>query len=67
MGETKLKYWDKLKELNLCCLDRRRERQCIAYVWKVLHKLDLVTQSKSIPMTEEVILSRVLNLVMHAI
>ncbi|KAL5255606.1 hypothetical protein ACHWQZ_G010992 [Mnemiopsis leidyi] len=29
-------YWDRLKELNLCSLQRRRERYMIIHVWKIL-------------------------------
>ena len=29
-------YWDRLKELRLCSLQRRRERYMIIHVWKIL-------------------------------
>jgi hypothetical protein len=31
-----LNYWDRLKELNLMSLQRRRERYIIIYMWKIL-------------------------------
>ena len=32
-------YWDRLKTLGLYSLQRRRERYCIIYVWKILEGL----------------------------
>ena len=32
-------YWQRLKLLNLFSLQRRRERYCILYVWKILENL----------------------------
>ena len=34
-----LNYWDRLKELKLYSLQRRRERYCIIHVWKILNGL----------------------------
>ena len=34
-----LNYWDRLKQLKLYSLQRRRERFCIIHVWKIYHKL----------------------------
>ncbi len=31
-----LDYWERLSELKLYSLQRRRERYCILYVWKIL-------------------------------
>ena len=38
-GVTELNYWDRLKKLKLYSLERRRERYCIIYVWKILHNM----------------------------
>ena len=38
-GMTELNYWDRLKKLKLYSLERRRERYCIIYVWKILHNM----------------------------
>ena len=35
----KMDYWDQLKFLNMYSLQRRRERYCIIYVWKILENL----------------------------
>ncbi len=32
-------YWDRLKTLGLYSLQRRRERYCVIYVWKILENL----------------------------
>ncbi|XP_076058789.1 uncharacterized protein LOC143035751 [Oratosquilla oratoria] len=37
-GLQELNYWERLKELQLFSLQRRRERYIIIYVWKVLEK-----------------------------
>ena len=34
-----LNYWEKLKELKLYSLERRRERYIIMYVWKAIHNI----------------------------
>ena len=34
--QHKLNYWERLKELKLYSLQRRRERYCIIYTWKIL-------------------------------
>ena len=34
-----LDYWDRLKELKLYSLERRRERYTIIYCWKVIHNI----------------------------
>ncbi|KAL5262155.1 hypothetical protein ACHWQZ_G007751 [Mnemiopsis leidyi] len=36
-GLKNMNYWDRLKELNLSSLQRRRERYMIIHVWKILH------------------------------
>ena len=36
-GLANLCYWDRLKQLNLMSLQRRRERFCIIYMWKILN------------------------------
>ena len=36
-GFENLSYWDRLKQLNLMSLQRRRERFCIIYMWKILN------------------------------
>ena len=36
-GLENLSYWDQLKKLNLMSLQRRRERFCIIYMWKILN------------------------------
>ena len=38
---AELNYCDRLKELKLYSLKRRRERYCIIYVWKILHNMAL--------------------------
>ena len=38
-GLENLNYWERLKELNLYSLERRRERYCIIYIWKILNNL----------------------------
>ena len=38
-GITELNYRDKLKELKLYSLQRKRERYCIIYVWKISHNM----------------------------
>ena len=38
-GMENLNYWGRLKELNLYSLERRRERFCIIYVWKIMNNL----------------------------
>ena len=38
-GMAELSYWDRLKELKLNSLERRRERYYIIYVWKILHNM----------------------------
>ena len=35
----RLNYWERLKELNLYSLQRRRERYIIIYIWKILNRL----------------------------
>ena len=37
--QHKLDYWDRLKELKLYSLERRRERYSIIYTWKVIHNI----------------------------
>ena len=37
-GLQHLNYWERLKELNLYSLQRRRERYIIIYVWKILEQ-----------------------------
>ena len=32
-----MNYWDRLKSLNILSLQRRRERYCILYMWKIAH------------------------------
>ena len=32
-------YWDRLKHYRLYSLERRRERYCIIYIWKILEGL----------------------------
>ena len=34
-----LDYWDRLKELKLYSLERRRERYTVIYCWKVIHNI----------------------------
>ena len=34
---TELNYWDRLRQLSLMSLQRRRERYIILHMWKVLH------------------------------
>ncbi|WP_347046854.1 hypothetical protein, partial [Escherichia coli] len=34
-----LSYWERLKELRLYSLERRRERYAVIYVWKILEGL----------------------------
>ena len=36
-GMSDLDYWTRLKRLNMFSLERRRERYCIIYVWKILN------------------------------
>jgi hypothetical protein len=36
-GCQNLDYWDRLKQLNIQSLQRRRERYCIIHVWKILN------------------------------
>ena len=36
-GTTELNYWDRLRQLSLMSLQRRRERYIILHMWKVLH------------------------------
>ena len=43
-------YWDRLKQLKVLSLQRRRERYMIIHVWKVLHKV--VPNSTSLLFTE---------------
>ena len=38
-GLEDLNYWERLKDLKLYSLERRRERYCIIYVWKILNDL----------------------------
>ena len=38
-GDTRPNYWERLSELKIYSLQRRRERYCILYTWKVLHGL----------------------------
>ena len=38
-GLQHLDYWSRLKALNLMSLQRRRERYCIVYFWKIHHEL----------------------------
>ena len=38
-GTNELDYWERLKELNLYSLQRRRERYIIIYVWKIIQGL----------------------------
>jgi len=38
-GMYEVHYWDRLKQLRIFSLERRRERYIIIYVWKVLHGL----------------------------
>ena len=34
-----LNYWDRLSTLNIMSLQRRRERQTLLHVWKILNKV----------------------------
>ena len=34
-----LNYWERLKKLKLMSVERRRERYCIIFVYKILHEL----------------------------
>ena len=36
---TELNYWDRLRQLSLMSLQRRRERYIILHMWKVLHSI----------------------------
>ena len=36
-GMTELNYWDRLQQLSLMSLQRRKERYKILHMWKVLH------------------------------
>ena len=36
---TRNDYWERLQKLHLYSLERRRERYCIIYVWKMLEGL----------------------------
>ena len=38
-GLDTLDYWGRLKELKLYSLERRRERYCIIYIWKMMNDL----------------------------
>ena len=38
-GERRPDYWERLSELKLYSLERRRERYMVIYVWKVIHAL----------------------------
>ena len=38
-GMSQLDYWERLQELNMYSLERRRERYAIIYVWKILQGL----------------------------
>ena len=38
-GTNEFDYWERLKELSLYSLQRRRERYIIIYVWKIIHGL----------------------------
>ena len=38
-GCQDLDYWSRLKKLKLLSLQRRRERYCIIYIWKMLNGL----------------------------
>ena len=38
-GLEDLNYWERLKDLKLYSLDRRREMYCIIYVWTILNDL----------------------------
>ena len=35
-GTTEMDYWERLRELNLYSLQRRRERYIIIYIWKII-------------------------------
>ena len=36
-GFSEVHYWDRLKQLRILSLERRRDRYTIIYIWKVLH------------------------------
>jgi hypothetical protein len=38
-GLQHLNYWERLKELKMMSLQRRRERYIILIMWKILHKV----------------------------
>ena len=38
-GMKELNYWDRLSTLNIMSLQRRRERQTLLHVWKILNKV----------------------------
>ena len=38
-GTTEMDYWERLRELNLYSLQRRRERYIIIYIWKIIYGL----------------------------
>ena len=40
-GMEGLNYWERLKDLNLFSLERRRERYMIIYVWKIIEGIVL--------------------------
>ena len=39
-GMHKFTYWEQLKLLKVSSLERRRERYCIIYIWKILEGVD---------------------------
>ena len=38
-GTQNLNYWERLRNLNLLSLQRRRERQILIYVWKIKNNI----------------------------
>ena len=39
MNKPEIKYWEKLQQLGLYFLQRRRKRYCIIYTWKILENM----------------------------
>ena len=52
INKPEVKYWERLKELGLYSLQRRRERYCIIYTWKILENMVPCPSSKGLPAVE---------------
>ena len=52
MNKPEINYWERLQQLYLYSLQRRRERYCIIYTWKILENMVPCPYSQGKPSVE---------------